>query len=61
MNALGGEYLCLREISINVNKLLAVFLLSVYFLLFYSDVVVACLLLNALFYTAVVAIFLFIR
>ena len=30
MNAVEGEYLCLHEISINVNKLLAVLLLPVY-------------------------------
>ena len=32
MNTLEGECLCLHEISVNVNKLLAVLLLSVYFL-----------------------------
>ena len=48
MKALGGECLCLREISGNVNKLLAVLLLLVYFLI-------------PFFYTSVVATFLFIR
>ena len=37
MNALEGECLCLREISINVNKLLAVLLLRVYlFICFFT-------------------------
>ena len=76
MNVLEGECLCLLEISINVNKLLAVLLLPVYplfFILhfvvvclllnifFYIYVVVACLLLYPIFYIAFVAIFLFIR
>ena len=37
MNALEGKYLCLCEISINLNKLLAVLLLHVYlFIRFFS-------------------------
>ena len=48
MNELGGQCVRLREISINVNKLLAVLLLLVYFLI-------------PFFHTDVVAIFLFIR
>ena len=47
MNALEGEILCLREISINANKLLAALLLPVYLFIRF-------------FHTDVVAIFLFI-
>ena len=78
-NALEAEYLCLSEIYISVNNLLAVLLLPVYLLIpsflyytmllpvyflissFILDIVVACLLLYPLFYTDVVAIFLFIH
>ena len=35
MNTLEGEYLCLREIPINVNKLLAVLLLHVLFICYF--------------------------
>ena len=48
MNALEGECLFFREISINVNKLLAVLLLPVYLFIRFFD-------------TDVVVIFLFIR
>ena len=69
INALEGEYICLRDISINVNKLLAVqccycmfTCLSAFFILHF---VVACLFLNPFLfifiYTDVVAIFLFIH
>ena len=56
MNALEGECLCLREISINVNKLFIV--ICVFCVLFPCSAVVACLLVYRLFYTDVVAIFL---
>ena len=59
MNALEGECLCLCEISINVNKLFIV--ICVFCLRCPCSVVVACLLVYPLFYTDVVAIFLFIR
>ena len=74
INALLGQYLCLREISINVNKCFIVILYfdivvpSVLFLhayLFISFYMLMFLLLVyffiPLFYTDVVAIFLFIR
>ena len=63
INALEGECLCLREISINRNNLFAVLFLSVYLFIrfFYTDIVVACLLPNFIFYTDVIAIILFIR
>ena len=72
MNTLDGECLCLREISINVNELLAMslfpgwlcmrfFILHFEFIPFYTNVVVACLLLYSFFYANVVHIFLFIR
>ena len=71
MNALEGDFICLSEVSINVNKMftlllfvsfmfiLAELLLTVYlFITFlYCNVVVACLLLYIFFCT----IFLFIR
>ena len=47
MNELEEECLCLREISIDVNKLLAVLMWPIYF--FILHFVVACLLLNPLF------------
>ena len=53
MNALVGECLCLKEISINANKLLAVFLLPVYLFirfLYVLHFVVVCLLLNPFFF-----------
>ena len=57
------KYPYLREISINVNKLLAVLLLPVllihYFL--YCTLLLPVYFLNPLFYTDVVAIFFFIR
>ena len=53
VNALGGEYLCLRKISINVNKLFIV--IFVFYLLCPCSVVVACLLVYPIFlYTDVV-------
>ena len=62
MNPFEGECLSLREISINVNKLLPVLLLPIYLLIrfFILHFVVACLFFNPIFYTDVVAIFLFI-
>ena len=57
-------YLCLREISINLDKLLEVLLSPVYIFhsfFFIQYFVVVCLLLNPLFYTDIVAKSLFIR
>ena len=62
INALEREYLCLLEICINVNKFLAVLLLAVYL---YIHFFLSCTLLSfvysfiAIFYTDVVAIFLY--
>ena len=51
MNALEEECFCLREITINVHKLLAVLLLYVFVYFFILDFFVGCLLLNIPFYT----------
>ena len=59
MNALEGICLCLREISINVNKLLAMLLLLVYLIIRFISIlhfVVACSFFIRFFYTDVVAI-----
>ena len=75
MNAIAGQYFHLREIFINVNKLIAVLLTAIYIFfmqhvvvacllfnpLFYTDIVVVCLLLYPFFYIDVVVLFLFIR
>ena len=64
MNAFEGEclnVLCLTEISINVNKLLAVLLFPIYFPFFILRCGIACILLYPLFHTDFVAIFLFIH
>ena len=67
MNVLGGECLCLREISININKLftlvLAELLLSVYLFIFFVLLHCCYWLFTSLslFFADVVAAFLFIR
>ena len=54
MNAVEGECLCHREINKIVNKSIAVMLLPVLYIRYFYTVV-AYLLLNSAFYTAVVA------
>ena len=56
ISALDGECLCISEISINVNKLLAVLLFPVYLIIcfFILRFFVTCLLLNPIFYTGVI-------
>ena len=61
MNAVDGQWLYFREFSINVNKLFTVLLLVYFAYVCPCTIVIACLLLYPLFYTDVVAIFLFIR
>ena len=50
--ALEGKCLCLREISINVNKLFTLLLFAYFVYVCPCNVVVACLLVYFLFYTA---------
>ena len=61
MKGLEEECFCLREISGNVNKLLAVLLLYVFICFLYYTLLLVVHYLFTFFYTNVVAIFLFIH